>query len=144
MMGAGSGPSTSRPERLFSMNHAARSAEEEIIALSLDKFRWKTSRRFDLVEALFDDDLHFVHITGHVSSKREWIEELRSGRFVYNRIEPRGASVAVEGDRATLRGKAVFTVTRGAHRGQYRLAFTEVYVRKPAGWRLVELLTSTY
>ncbi|MGO7201505.1 nuclear transport factor 2 family protein, partial [Rhizobium ruizarguesonis] len=92
------------------MNHAASaSVEEEIIALSLEKFRWKTSGRIDLVEALFDDDLHFVHITGHVSSKREWIEELRSGRFVYNRIDPRGASVAVEGDRATLRGKAVFT-----------------------------------
>lgn len=126
------------------MNTSNRSVEDEILALSLAKFGWKTSGQIDRVEDLFDDDLHFVHITGHVSSKAEWMEELRSGRFVYNRIEPRGASVAIEGDKATLKGRAVFTVTMGGHRGQFRLQFTEIYVRRASRWKLVELLTSTY
>lgn len=118
--------------------------EAEILALSLAKFEWKTSGQIDRLEDLFDDALHFVHITGHVSSKAEWIAELRSRRFVYDRIEPKGATVTVDGDRATLNGKAVFDVTMGRHKGRYRLAFTETYVRRSDGWKLTELLTSTY
>ena len=121
-----------------------RGIEEEILALSLAKFQWKTSGQIDLLEDLFDDALHFVHITGHVSSKAEWIGELRFRHFVYNRIEPRGATVVVVGDTATLKGKAVFDVTMGSHNGQYRLAFIETYVRRPDGWKLTELLTNTY
>ncbi len=119
-------------------------AEREILALSLAKFRWKTSGHIDRVEDLFDDNLLFVHITGHVSSKKEWIEELRSGRFVYETIEPQSASVELAGDRAVLSGKAVFTVRMGRHRGVYRLQFTETYVQKDGAWKLRELLTSTY
>jgi hypothetical protein len=121
-----------------------KSVEDEILALSLAKFEWKTSGQIDRVEDLFDDDLHFVHITGHVSSKSEWIDELLSGRFAYERIEPQGASVVVEGDKAILTGRAIFTVWMGRHPGQFRLAFTETYIRRQRGWKLVELLTSTY
>jgi hypothetical protein len=127
------------------MSPAARpTPEQEILALSLEKFHWKTTGQIDRVQELFDDELHFVHITGHVSSKAEWIGELRSGRFVYEHIEPKEASVDVKGDWATLTGKAVFDVAMGRHRGRYRLAFTETYVRKNGAWKLVELLTSTY
>ncbi|RVO69947.1 nuclear transport factor 2 family protein [Sinorhizobium medicae] len=116
----------------------------KILALSLAKFRWKTSGDIGRLGDLFDDDLHFVHITGHVSSKTEWIDELRSGRFVYESIEPKGASVETRGDEAVLTGRAVFTVRMGGHRGVYRLQFTQTYVRKDGGWKLRELLTSTY
>jgi hypothetical protein len=118
--------------------------EGEILALSLAKFRWKTSGEIDRVEELFDDELHFVHITGHVSSKQEWIDELRSGRFVYETIEPKGASVAMKDGEAVLSGRAIFTVRIGRHRGVYRLQFTETYVRKGGAWKLRGLLTSTY
>jgi Domain of unknown function (DUF4440) len=119
-------------------------AADDILQLSLDKFRWKTSGQIDRVEDLFDDDLVFVHITGHVSSKREWIDELRSGRFVYNAIVPKEACVRFTGDSAVLTGKAIFSVTMGTHKGEYRLAFKETYVRRGATWKLAELLTSTY
>ncbi|MCZ8352957.1 MAG: nuclear transport factor 2 family protein [Rhizobium sp.] len=114
------------------------------MALSLAKFEWKTSGQIDRVEDLFDDELHFVHITGHVSSKSEWIDELRSGRFAYEHIEPKDASVTVDHSKVTLTGRAIFTVRMGRHSGQFKLAFTETYVRQRQGWKLVELLTSTY
>lgn len=47
---------------------------------------------------------------GHVSSKREWIAELRSSRFVYETIEPKGASVAMKDGEAVLTRRAIFTV----------------------------------
>jgi hypothetical protein len=58
---------------------------------------------------------------------------------------PKGATVKrISDDRAVLTGRAVFSVTMGGYKGEYRLAFTEAYVRKNGGWMLVELLTSTY
>jgi hypothetical protein len=104
--------------------------DKDVLALSLAKFGWKTSGDIGRLTDLFDEELRFVHITGHVSSKEEWIEEMRSGRFVYERIESMGASVEMRHDIAVLSGKAVFTVRMGGHRGSYRLQFTENYVRK--------------
>jgi len=115
--------------------------EEEILRLSLDKFRWKTTRDVDRVEDLFDDELIFVHLTGHVSSKREWIEQMRSGRFLYKRIEPREMTARVYGEAAVLFGKAVFSVQMGGGSGTYDLAFTEVYALKASRWKLVNLHT---
>lgn len=62
--------------------------------------------------------------------KAEWIAELRSSRFVYNAIFPKEASVRFTGGSAVLTGKAVFAVTMGQHKGEYKLAFTETYVRR--------------
>lgn len=117
-------------------------AEAEILQLSLDKFRWKTEGKIDLIAELFDDELVFIHITGQQTTKAEWISELRSGNFVYNRIEQREAVVKVYADTAVLVGKADFTVNGGS---RYKLIYTEVYTRKNGRWKLVNLhTTGTY
>jgi ketosteroid isomerase-like protein len=125
------------------MNDQAAS-EEEIVRLSTDKFRWKTTADIDRVEDLFDDDLIFVHLNGHVTSKAEWIGQMRSGRFVYKRIQPHAMSARVYGEAAVLFGKATFDVSMGGFAGSFNLVFTEVYVRKAGVWKLVNLHTCSY
>lgn len=116
--------------------------EFEILQLSLDKFRWKTEGKIDLIADLFDDKLVFIHITGQITTKAEWISQLRSKSFVYNRIEKKEASVEVYGDTAVLVGKADFTVNGGS---VFKLIYTEVYTKKNGKWKLVNLhTTSTY
>lgn len=46
---------------------------------------------------LFGDDLVFIHITGHVTTKADWIGQLRRRVFVYNKIEQKEAPVKVHG-----------------------------------------------
>ena len=46
--------------------------EKEILNLSLEKFKWKTTGNVDAVEDLFDDEL-FVHLTGHITTKGDWM-----------------------------------------------------------------------
>ncbi|WP_183560470.1 nuclear transport factor 2 family protein [Mucilaginibacter sp. SP1R1] len=117
-------------------------AEAEILQLSLDKFRWKTEGDIDRIADPFDDDLVFIHITGHQTTKAEWVRQLRSNSFVYNRIEQRAAAVKIYGDTAILVGKADFTVNGGS---VYKLIYTEIYTRKNNRWKLVNLhTTSTY
>lgn len=118
--------------------------EKEIVELSLDKFNWKTTGDVDRVEDIFDDDLVFVHLNGNVTSKREWIGQMRSRSFVYNRIEPHEMSAKIYGEAAVLFGKATFAVTMGDFKGNYDLVFTEVYARKNGVWKLVNLHTCAY
>lgn len=120
---------------------AQSNAESEILRLSLQKFQWKTTGQFDRVADLFDDELVFVHITGHTTTKADWIRQLKNGSFVYNKIEQKEASAKVYGDTAVLVGKAKFTVNGGS---VYHLIYTEVYTRKKDKWKLVNLHTTSY
>lgn len=122
------------------MNNQHTTTEKEILQLSLEKFQWKTTGKFDRLSDLFDDELVFVHITGHITSKEDWINQLKTGRFVYNKIEQKEASVKVYTDTAVLVGKAIFTVNGGS---MYRLVYTEVYARKNGKWKLVNLHTTS-
>jgi hypothetical protein len=122
------------------MNALAQSkVETEILHLSLDKFRWKTEGKIDLVEDLFDDELVFIHITGHTTSKKEWIGQMKSGSFVYDKIELKEHSSKIYGNTAVLVGKAKFSVNGGS---VYKLVYTEIYTKKNEKWKLINIHTT--
>jgi hypothetical protein len=98
---------------------------EEILELSLEKFRWKTTGQIDKIANLFDDGLLFVHITGHITSKAEWIKQLKNKSFVYNKIEPQEHHAQTYGNTAVLVGKAWFTVNGVAFINWFILKFTQ-------------------
>jgi hypothetical protein len=122
------------------MEAPAQATEKEIIELSQEKFRWKTTGKFDLLANLFDDELVFIHLTGHVTTKADWISQLKRGTFVYNKIEQKEASAKVYGNTAVLVGRAKFTVNGGS---VYHLIYTEVYTKKHNKWKLVNLHTTS-
>ena len=114
------------------------SSEKEIIQLSADKYHWYTEQKIEPVKDLYDDDLVFVHLNGHISNKKEWIGEMLSGSFVYNQINVKEASAKVYGNAAVLVGKASFIVNGGS---KYNLIYTEVYTKKNGRWKLVSIHT---
>lgn len=114
---------------------------EEILELSLEKFRWKTTGQIDKVANLFDDDLLFVHLTGYVTSKADWIDQLKRKNFVYDKIDPQEHNAQIYGNTAVLVGKAWFTVNGSS---VYKLIYTEVYAKKQNEWKLVNLHTTAY
>lgn len=108
--------------------------EDEIRALSQQKYRWQTEGRFDLLADLYADDLVFVHLNGAITAKQEWLGELTSGSFVYDRIEVHEAAARGYGDAAVLVGKATFVVNGDT---VLKLVYTEVYARQDGRWKLV-------
>ena len=119
--------------------------ETEVLNLSMQKLQWKTTGDIDRVADLFDDELVFVHLNGRITSKAEWIEELRSGRFAYKaiRVQETPSVRAYEGA-VVLVGKAQFSVAMSGHAGKFNLVYTEVYARKQGRWKLVNLHTCAY
>jgi len=115
--------------------------EKEIIELSAEKYRWYTDKKIDLVDELHDESLVFVHLNGHMSNKKEWIGQMRSGSFTYNEIIIKEASAKVHGSTAVLVGKATFIVNGGS---KYNLVYTEVYTKKNEKWKLVNIHTCSY
>jgi hypothetical protein len=115
--------------------------EDELRALSKAKWRWATDGELDRLEDLFDDELVFVHLIGDIRSKAEWIGELRSGRFVYERIEPHETLARALGqDAGVVVGRGTFTVNGGL---VFRLVCTEVYARFDGEWKLANLHACT-
>jgi hypothetical protein len=54
------------------------SAEQELIALSKDKWRWMSERNVDALANLFADEAVFVHMGGTMSKSQE-LEVIKSG-----------------------------------------------------------------
>src|SRR3954447_24593265 len=79
---------------------------------------------------LLEDNLAFVHPTGQISSKQEWVAQLRAGAYGYR--EMKFCAIHVHGDAAVLVGR-VDILAASEH--TWRLAVTEVYVKKQGSWK---------
>jgi hypothetical protein len=109
-------------------------AQDKIRALSEAKWLWASDDQLDRLEDLFDDELVFVHLNGRITSKPEWMNELRARRFVYDHIEPHETSVRAYGDAAVVAARGTFTVNGAI---VFKLVCTEVYAMRGGQWKLV-------
>ena len=110
---------------------AQSAAETEILNLSQEKFRCKTTGNIVAVEDLFEDNLVFVHLSAYITTKADWIQQLRSGSLVYNKIVQKEASARVYENTAVFVGKASLTVNGGS---VYKSVYSEVYTKKNSKW----------
>lgn len=116
--------------------------EEEITALSKQKWQWMADKDVDKLSELFHDQSKFVHMSGSWKKERE-LEIIKSGSIWYKNadvhdiaVETFGKNTAVLWDRITLlahvRGDDVsneFTVT-------------EFYRKEGEDWKLLNLTFS--
>src|SRR4029450_7707811 len=65
------------------------SAEQELIALSKDKWRWMSERNVNALANLFADEAVFVHMGGTMSKSQE-LEVLKSGAIQYKDAQIHG------------------------------------------------------
>jgi hypothetical protein len=106
---------------------------DEIRALSEQQFRWAADGEIDRFADLLDDNLAFVHLTGQISSKAEWVAQLRAGAYGYREMKFVDCDVHVHGNTAVLVGRVDILAASGH---TWRLAVTEVYVksREAGSW----------
>ena len=131
---------------MIGATHQARSpADDEKAVAALDTEYQAAVKKNDaatMVRILADD---FVLVTGlgKTYTKADLLAEARSGRVVYQRQEDSNQKVRVWGDTAVVTALLWAKGTDSGKAFDYKLWFSDTYVRTPGGWRYVFAQAST-
>lgn len=113
-------------------------AEQELLDLSREKWRWMSERNVDTLAALFHEEAVFVHMGGTMSRERE-LEVIRSGGIHYKHAEIQAASARVIGSTGIVLNTIRLDAVVGGNEVTNPFEVTEVYVQQEDGWKLASL-----
>jgi ketosteroid isomerase-like protein len=108
--------------------------------LPLEKARVATLVKGDLpgLEKFFASDLSYVHSSGALESRTEFLDKLRSGERKYVTMEhDPGVVVRAYGDVAILTGSTKVQVIVKGQTQNLHLRFTEAWLRHGQQWQVV-------
>jgi len=113
--------------------------EAEVLKISKDIFRWEEAGKIDSLASIFDQKLVVVGSNGTKRSKEVYLDDLRKGKPVHNKIEVQENSAIVNGTKAILIGKGIFNVTANGNPLTLYLSYMEVFVMENKSWKLIAL-----
>jgi hypothetical protein len=113
-------------------------AEQEILNLSKDKWRWMSERKVDTLAALFHDEAVFVHMGGSMSRNQE-LEVIKSGGIHYKHAEILDASVRFIVNTAIVLNRIRLDAVGGGNVVTNPFVVTGVYVQQNGAWKLGSL-----
>jgi hypothetical protein len=116
------------------------SPEAEIVnQLHNRKFEWMTTKNYDSLNWMMGETLKFIHSNGWTQSKKEMIEDLKSGKLNYTSIVVQESSVTLYNNQsAVVTGKGTFKgLMPDKSEFNINLLYTEVYIKSKAQWKLV-------
>jgi len=128
---------------LFTSNSFAQNAsgaEQEIIALSKQKWQWMADKDVDKLTPLFDDKSVFVHMGGSWGKTQE-INVIKGGGIHYKKADILEVSVNIIGNTAILLNKITLLAVVGGNEVTNPFIVTEVYVKENTTWKLGSLST---
>ena len=114
----------------------AQSTEQTVLDLSKKKFGLMIRMQFDSLNAVLDDRLMFVHSNGWTETKKELIDDIKSGKLKYVNIQVLESTARVYPGTAIVTGKGKFTVLLDGNPLELNLFYTEVYILKDDKWLL--------
>ncbi len=117
---------------------AGTNAEQEILSLSREKWRWMSERKTDTLATLFHEEAVFVHMGGTMSKSQE-LDVIRTGRIHYKDVEIQEASVRFVGTTAIVLNRIRLVAVVGGTEVTNPFVVTEVYVRQNGTWTLGSL-----
>ena len=113
-------------------------AEQEIVNLSKEKWRWMSERNLDALDALFHAEAVFVHMGGTMSRSQE-LGVIKSGGIHYKQADIQEVSVRLIGTTAILLNRIRLLAVVGGNEVTNPFVVTEVYVQQSGTWKLASL-----
>ena len=114
-------------------------AEQEVINLSQEKWRWMSERNVDALTALFHEKAVFVHM-GATMSKDQELAVIRNGGIHYKEVDIQEASVQfIDTTTAIFLNKIRLVAVVGGNEVTNPFVVTEVYVQQRGAWTLAAL-----
>lgn len=108
-------------------------------ALEADRARFEAQVKGDVaaLDKLLASDLTYVHSSGVVETKDEFVAAIKSGKYKYKSIVPEGVTVRSHGDTALVHGKATIEAVSSGRDVHVVLVFTDVWVKRDGRWQMV-------
>lgn len=123
---------------LMPLGVAAQSAAEQaILKLSSAKFNWLSTKQYDSLDRLLDDRMEFVHSNGWVQTKKDVIEDLKSGKLHYQKVTIKEAHARMYGDVAVVQGLGTFEGLNSGNAFSIELRYSEVYIKQGGRWKFI-------
>jgi hypothetical protein len=119
----------------FAQNIAA---DQEIINLSKDKWRWMSDKDMDALTQLFHEKAMFVHMGGSWGTEQE-LNIIKSGGIWYKKADIHEVSVKFIDNTAILLNRIDLLAVVGGNEVTNPFMVTEVYVKEKGLWKLGSL-----
>jgi hypothetical protein len=114
----------------------AQDKEEKLLNLSKRKFDWMIHKQFDSLRWVLDERVQYVHSNGWIQTKQEILDDIQSGKLVYQAIDIQSAFVRFYDKTAIVNGRGKFQVVMGESSLVIDLSYTEVYTKNKGRWLL--------
>ena len=124
---------------------AGSSADDEkaVAALDIEYQAAVKQNEAATMDRILADDFVLVTGLGKTYTKADLLDETRSKRMVYEHQEDSARKVRVWGDTAVVTALLWAKGTEDGKAFDYKLWFSDTYVRTPSGWRYVLAQAST-
>ncbi len=113
-------------------------AEQDLIALSKEKWHWMSECNVDTLDELFHEKSVFVHMGGTWGKEQE-LDIIRSGGIHYKKADIHEVSVNIIDSTAVLLNRITLLAVVGGNEVTNPFMVTEVYVHQEDSWKLVSL-----
>lgn len=119
------------------MSGKKQSGKDEEIVLELDRRYQKAVEENDAstMDEILSDDFVLVTGLGKIFTKQDLLNEARSGSVVYERQEDSDHVVRISGDTAVITAKLWAKGVENGKAFEYKLWFSDTYVRSREGWK---------
>ncbi len=123
----------------FAQNSAA---EQEILALSKDKWQWMADKNVDKLAPLFHDKAKFVHMSG-TWKKAEELDIIKTGSIWYKKADVHDVAVEMIENTAIVWSRITLTAFVRGSDVVTEFTVTEVYQKEKKTWKLLALTFSS-
>jgi hypothetical protein len=106
-------------------------------AAELGRFEAAVKVDLEKLGKFLADDLTYTHSTGALQTKAQLLDDLKTGKLQFKKIEPGELQIRVYGATAIINGTAKFSVVSNGEAKDINLRFTDVWVDHAGRWQLV-------
>lgn len=125
------------------VNLAQRSAEaaKEVEQLERQRFAAQVSKDYSFLEKAFADDLVYTHASGKQQGKADYLQSIRDGKSVYDKIDVESLNVrAYNGGQTAVVNGQITIYQPNKPDGSPNVAhlkYVTVQIKNPLGWQVV-------
>ena len=121
---------------------ALSAAEQEVVNLSKEKWKWMAEKNVDRLATLFHEKSKFVHMSG-TWKKDEELEIIKTGSIWYKNAEVHDVAVELVDDTALVWNRITLTAMVRGTEAITQFTVTEVYKKQAGAWKMLVLTFSS-